>query len=336
MKIVVSWSGGKDSQACLIYAVEKYGAKNVTAVFCDTGWEHEVTYRHVKFICEALNVKLIIVRSKDYSGFVDLSVKRGRMPSTKARFCTTELKIKPMIDYVLDQSESLLIFQGIRSDESESRSLMQKECRYFKYYFEPYQTNSMVIEKITKKDKKQNLSDKDKEKLSKAKSRLKKGKEDPKYHTYRKKEVIEWCKKYSDDIIRPIIDWTGQETISYSLDYGLPLNPLYYRGAVRVGCYPCIMCTKSEITEIVLNDTETIDKIRSAEKKSKSSFFSPDYVPKKYRRQRDKNGKPFALIDDVASYIRDKNATGDLFAEIEKEERESSGRRCMSAYNICE
>lgn len=336
MKVIVSWSGGKDSQACLIWAVLKYGAKNVLAVFCDTGWEHEVTYRHVKFICDALGVELKIIKSKIYDGFVDLAVKKKRMPSTKARFCTVELKIKPMIDFLLEQRSSLLIFQGIRADESESRSKMLEECRYFKYYFEPYQTNSMIVEKFRKKALKQKLTDKDKEKLSKAKSRLKKGKEDPKYHTYRKKEVFEWCKQYADDIFRPILDWNGQQTISYSLDYGLPLNPLYYKGAVRVGCYPCIQCTKAEITEIVLNDPENLDKIDNAEKQSGSSFFRPDYVPLRYRRQRDKNGKRFALIKDVADYIRDKHATGDLFAEIEKEQKESSGRRCMSAYNICE
>lgn len=336
MKVIVSWSGGKDSQACLIWAVEKYGAKNVVAVFCDTGWEHDLTYRHVKFICDALGAELVIIKSKIYNGFVDLAVKKKRMPSTKARFCTVELKIKPMIDFVLNQLDSLLIFQGIRADESEARSEMLKECRYFKYYFEPYQTNSMVVEKFTKKAQKQKLTDKDKEKLAKAKSRLKRGKEDPKYHTYRKEDVFKWCEKYADDIIRPIIDWSGQQTIAYSLDYGLPLNPLYYKGAKRVGCYPCVQCTKAEISEIVLNDPETLEKINIAERRSGSSFFPPNYVPKRYRRQRDKNNKPFALIDDVADYIKDKNATGDLFAEIEKEEKESSGRRCMSAYNICE
>jgi tRNA(Ile)-lysidine synthase TilS/MesJ len=39
MKIIVSFSGGKDSHACLIEAVKKYGADKIEAVFCDTGWE---------------------------------------------------------------------------------------------------------------------------------------------------------------------------------------------------------------------------------------------------------------------------------------------------------
>lgn len=335
MKVLVSWSGGKDSQACLIWAAEKFGAKNIEAVFCDTGWEHEVTYRHVKLIPESLGVRLTTLKSSKYDGFVDLAVKKGRMPSTTARFCTEELKIKPMIDYVLNHTDDLLIIQGIRADESENRALMESQCRYFKYYFQPYQTNTMVVERLTKKMQKQNLSDKDLDKLKKAKGRLKKGKEDPKFHTYRKQDVFAWCEKYADDVLRPIFDWGDQQTISYSLDHGLPLNPLYYQGAVRVGCYPCIMCSKKEITDIVMNSPETINKIRDAETKS-SGFFPPDYVPKKYRRHITNKGKKYALIDDVVEYIRDKNATGDLFAEIEKEEKESSGRRCMSAYSIFE
>ena len=43
MKILVSYSGVKDSQACLINAIKEYGADKVTAVFCDTGWEHPDT-----------------------------------------------------------------------------------------------------------------------------------------------------------------------------------------------------------------------------------------------------------------------------------------------------
>ncbi len=129
MKVIVQWSGGKDSEACLIWAVEKYGAKKVTAVFCDTGWEHADTYKHVHLIPELLGIKLDILKSKKYEGFVDMAVKKGRFPSTKARFCTEELKIKPMIDYVLDQKESLIIIQGIRADESHARSQMESECR---------------------------------------------------------------------------------------------------------------------------------------------------------------------------------------------------------------
>lgn len=283
-------------------------------------------------IAESLNVKLITIKSKVYEDFVDMSIKKGRPPSVKARFCTEELKVKPMIDYILKQKSHLLIVQGIRADESASRSRMLQECSFFKYYFEPYRNNSMIIEEL--KSKKGKLTEKQHERLIKAKERLEEGKEDHKFHTYRKKEVIEWCKKYSDDILRPIFNWSGQQTISYCLDRGLPLNPLYYKGAKRVGCWPCIMCTKTEAKNILLKDPEAVGKIRDLEVKSGGTFFGPDYVPERYRRQTDSKGNKYCNIDDVLMYIKDLNATGDLFEEIDKEYEIE--RRCMSAYNICE
>lgn len=64
MKILVSYSGGKDSQAFLINAIEEYGADKVTAVFCDTGWEHPDTDTHIRRTTEALSVNLITLKSK--------------------------------------------------------------------------------------------------------------------------------------------------------------------------------------------------------------------------------------------------------------------------------
>jgi len=64
MKILVSFSGGKDSQACLIQAFKQYGGGNLTAVFCDTGWEHPDTYKHVNDVCLQMGVRLITLKSK--------------------------------------------------------------------------------------------------------------------------------------------------------------------------------------------------------------------------------------------------------------------------------
>lgn len=121
MRILVSFSGGKDSQAALIHTVEKYGCDKVEAVFCDTGWEHPWTYEHVSQVANQLHVKLTTLKSQKYDGFVDLAIKRKRFPSTKRRFCTAELKIKPMIDYVLSIDDSIIMVQGIRAKESAAR-----------------------------------------------------------------------------------------------------------------------------------------------------------------------------------------------------------------------
>lgn len=135
MKILVQFSGGKDSQACLIKAVNDYGKENVTAVFCDTGWEHADTYKHINAIVDVLGVKLVTIKSKKYKDFVDMSIKKKRFPSLMARFCTSELKVIPMIDYILSQDESFIIIQGIRAKESSARAGYDVECSYFKDYF---------------------------------------------------------------------------------------------------------------------------------------------------------------------------------------------------------
>lgn len=135
MKVFAQFSGGKDSQACLIWACKKYGNKNITAVFCDTGWEHQDTYAHINSVVQQLGVPLIVLHSKKYKDFVDMSIRKSRFPSSQRRFCTSELKLIPMIDYILSQDESLIIIQGIRAKESKARAGYDVECSYFKEYF---------------------------------------------------------------------------------------------------------------------------------------------------------------------------------------------------------
>ena len=43
MKVIVSFSGGKDSLASLLW-VRNNLTKDFITVFCDTGWEHPLTY----------------------------------------------------------------------------------------------------------------------------------------------------------------------------------------------------------------------------------------------------------------------------------------------------
>ena len=120
IKILVQFSGGKDSQACLIKAVNDYGKGKVTAVFCDTGWEHADTYTHIHDVCKQLDVELITLKSAKYKDFVDMSIKKSRFPSSQRRFCTSELKVIPMIDYILSQDERVFLLQRVFQRRSEN------------------------------------------------------------------------------------------------------------------------------------------------------------------------------------------------------------------------
>ena len=289
MKILIFYSGGKDSQACLIHSVKKYGVENCEAVFCDTGWENPLTYEHIVNTTKMMGVKLVILKSQKYDGMIDLATKKKRFPSTKARFCTEELKSKPAIDYVLSHNENVIVIEGIRASESFSRSKMQAQCTYFKYYFEAFKSG--------------------------------------KKHNYRKKDVLEWCRKHNADKIRPLFDWNSQQVVDYIISYGQTPNPLYYQGFKRVGCFPCIMANKREIKLIIENHNKRFEELKNYENQLNTSFFPPDYIPKKFCSM-SKNGVKYPHINDVEKYILGKNVTLDMFEETTPS--------CMSVYNLCE
>lgn len=197
MKVLVTFSGGKDSLAALLWTREHI-TKNFTTVFCDTGWEHPLTYEYIHRVADKLHLDLVTLKSKKYDGMVDLARQKKRWPSTRARFCTVELKTKPTIDYVLDEvQDNMLMIQGIRGAESPARAKMSAQCTYFKYYFEPYGYD-------------------------------KAGK--PKKHTYRSKDVRAFRAQFADDLLRPVFDWSAQQVIDYILAAGLEPNPLYRMG----------------------------------------------------------------------------------------------------------
>lgn len=326
MIVLSPLSGGKDSQGALLWAIEKFGLNKITACFCDVKWEADETYVHIDYLVEKTGVDFKILSSQKYDGMIDLAIKKGRFPSAKARFCTEELKVKPMIDYILSLNDHIIFIDGIRADESVRRSKMQPECRYFKHYFDPYLTNSMIVEDF-KSIENPTLSQR--EKFKKAELRLSQGKEDAKYFTYRKKDVFEWCKKYDDSVLRPHFYATADEIIYYSLNRGYDINPRYYRGYSRVGCDPCIMEKVDEIQIMVENSPSTVERILSAERQANSSFFPPDKIPKRYHSKKTKDGKTYGTFEDVIRYIKDRKATGDLF-------KDDPQFRCKSVYNICE
>lgn len=57
--------------------------------------------------------------------FLDLCIWKGRFPSTKARFCTQELKLEPLKKYymaMLEEGTTVMSWSGERAEESIARS----------------------------------------------------------------------------------------------------------------------------------------------------------------------------------------------------------------------
>lgn len=301
MKILVQFSGGKDSQACLISAVREFGKDQVTAVFCDTGWEHELTYKHINDVVADLGVELLTLRNASVDGMAGLCRRMKWFPDTQHRMCTVQLKIYPTIDYVLSLDDDVMIIQGIRAAESASRSMLACSDDYFKEYNNPTPPEGKKPKEL-----------------------------------YQKRKVREWCKHHRAIVERPFFGASGQEIIDYILEAGQQPNPLYRRGCSRVGCFPCIYAKLAELrvmakdkpyVERLVRLEHEVNTLRGTVDKTPSSFFPKGKIPARFCRT---YGNGVATFEEILAYATREDDVPDLFEP-------EGGYSCMSMYHgLCE
>lgn len=271
MAHIVSVSGGKDSTALYLRAIER--GLPFRAVFADTGNEHEWTYDFVRDLPRMTGWPEIewvkadfsekLAKKRDYvarvwpvegvpmakvemavsllhptgNPFLDLCLWKTRFPSSKTRFCTDELKIAPMFSVVqrpiLERGETLISWQGVRHEESLARSALAKLQRINPV---PYSMPA-TLRKIGS--------------------------------------------KWSAFAYRPLIHWKVEDVFAYHDRFALKRNSLYDNGMSRVGCMPCIMCRKDEMRAIAERFPEHVDRIEawetlvsSVSKRGSSTFFN--------------------------------------------------------------
>lgn len=197
-KVVLSVSGGKDSTAASLH-LREVGIEH-TRVFANTQWEHRDTLEYLRGpLTDCIGP---IVEVQGLLGFADLVRKKRIFPDRTKRFCTTELKMKPIKAYLDSLDDDVVNVVGIRADESAARS------------------------KLTE---------------------------------------TEWSDFFDCEVWRPLIRWTIDDVIAIHKRHGLAPNPLYLRGASRVGCWPCIHARKEEIRLVADIDPDRIAEIRELE-----------------------------------------------------------------------
>lgn len=105
----LTFSGGKDSLASLLWTREHI-TKNFTTVFCDTGWEHPLTYEYINRIADKLHLDLVTLKSKKYDGMVDLARQAPKaVVGGGWRFCYTPVLTPLEADNIGDEMGDNLI-----------------------------------------------------------------------------------------------------------------------------------------------------------------------------------------------------------------------------------
>lgn len=297
---IVSVSGGKDSTALLLLAIEQQ-TENLQAVFADTGHEHPQTYEYVQYLNDKVfPIRIIradfskdIARKREFvatkwreqgvaeekvlraiaalqptgNPFLDLCIWKGRFPSTKVRFCSEELKRNPIIEQVqmplLEQGDTIWSWQGVRADESLARRYLEE------------------------------LED-----------------------------VGGGLWNY-----RPILKWTAQDCFDMHKKHGVKHNPLYEQGMGRVGCMPCIHERKDSLLEIARRFSSELERVaewekivREASKKDQATMFATA------------DGRGHGIWSAVEWSKTSRGGTQyDIIRTLEQ-----TGSVCSSIYGLCE
>lgn len=123
-RVIASVSGGRDSAAVSLLLRER-GIEH-ERVFMDTGWEHPATYEYLRGELTACLGPIEEIRGE--LDFVELVRRKKMFPSRVVRFCTTELKVFPIMRHLakIQETETREIVNvvGIRRQESQARSKM--------------------------------------------------------------------------------------------------------------------------------------------------------------------------------------------------------------------
>jgi len=122
-------SGGKDSAALAIYMKVNYPEIDMEYYFSDTGKELSETYDLINELEAFLGKKITRIQAtqnspeKPFDHF--LSLYRGYLPSSQARWCTKKLKLEPFEDYV--KNDIVISYVAIRGDENREGYVSTKQ-----------------------------------------------------------------------------------------------------------------------------------------------------------------------------------------------------------------
>lgn len=252
---IVSVSGGKDSTATLLVAIA-LETENIQAVFADTGNEHEQTYAYLDYLQDATGIPIRRVQAD----FTRQIAGRRLFVETKWREQgVDENLVLAAIDMLQPTGNPFLdlcIWKGrFPSRMAQFCTMELKRDPMLEQVILPLiEEGGMILSwQGVRADESLN------------------------------RKYLPECDEVGGGLFnyRPILKWDVAAVFEAHRYMGIKPNPLYSQGMSRVGCMPCINCSKEELRAIALRFPEVIERIASweqavarAAKRGAASFFT--------------------------------------------------------------
>lgn len=251
---VVSLSGGKDSTATLLVALELYGRENVRAVFADTGNEHESTYEYaLEYLPRALDIKVNVVRASFEDEF---ATKRANLARIAAGEPESAVYGKRAFMYNWTPQAAARALELLHPTGVPFLDLCMVRggfpSRNRQYCTEYLKRNPLTEYAIGLIDQGHFVESWQGVRADESDAR-------------RWLPAYEWRGGHYA-VYRPILRWNVGAVFEAHAAAGIRANPLYRQGMSRVGCMPCINAQKREIREIARRFPEHVERIAEWER----------------------------------------------------------------------
>ncbi|WP_179950388.1 phosphoadenosine phosphosulfate reductase domain-containing protein [Burkholderia sp. RF2-non_BP3] len=316
---VVSLSGGKDSTATLLVALELHGRENVRAVFADTGNEHESTYEYaLEYLPRALGITVDVVRA-DFTD--EFATKRANLARIAAGEPESAVYGKREFMYAWTPEAAARALDLLHPTGNPFLDLCMVRGGF------PSRKRQFCTEYL----KRNPLTEY-------AIGLIDAGHFVESWQGVRadESEARRWLPHYewrggNYAVFRPILRWNVADVFDAHAAAAIAPNPLYREGMSRVGCMPCINAQKVEIREIARRFPEHIERVAAWERLV-SEVCRPRSPVSFFHLGTQSHAGQSSTIEAVVEWS--KTTFGgrqyDLLADAEP------ATACASAYGLCE
>lgn len=251
---VVSLSGGKDSTAAALMALELHGLDACRFVFADTGNEHEATYTYaLDYLPRALGIAVDVVRA-DFAD--EFATKRANLARLAAGEPESVVYGKRKFMYAWTPEAAARALELLHPTGNPYLDLCLVRGG-FPSRKRQFCTQYLKRDPIT--EYQLGLVDQ--------------GHQVESWQGVRADEsdARRWLPQYEwlgggMATYRPILRWHVEDVFEAHRVAGIEPNPLYKQGMTRVGCMPCINCSKAELAQIARRFPEHVERIAAWER----------------------------------------------------------------------